>query len=116
MDAYGVVMALQKTVITEHGATAEYHKIMSIRDVRSVPEVTVFVHVFKDASCKNLKPMLQKTYVFNNEETEVAEDEWVILRPYFLSPDEVNPEGENHIKLSYDALKLLPEYEGAIDV
>lgn len=108
-------MALKKVVTTEHGAEAEYHKIMSIRDMRSVPEVTVFVHVFKDESCKNMKPMIQKSYAFNNIEVEVSEDVTEIPRPYFLSVDEVNPEGQNHIKLAYEALKLLPDYQGAVD-
>lgn len=105
-------MAIQKLFTNpQTGESGDYVRIDSLRDQRLVPEVTLFVGVYKGA--EYAKPVLTKTHVFNNEPTHEDENgEPVIGRPYFLEAQDVDPAGMNHVKCGYEALKLLPEYEG----
>lgn len=105
-------MALKKPVSDSSGFTAEYHQIYSVRDNPKIPEVTVFVNVFKDAQNK-VKPLIKKSYAFHNQPIGYGENEEPIYGPvYFLEPENVNPENRNHIERAYEALKLLPEFDG----
>ena len=107
-------MPILKSIPTEFsGVTANVHEIVSIRDNLKVPEVCLFVHSYADVGSMGGKPLMQKTYVFNNVPVEVSEgEEPVVLYPYYLTPENLASEGETHVSLSEQALLTYAEFEG----
>lgn len=101
-------MALKKSIDSQYGVVAEYHRVVRVLDDRIRQSAEAVVHVYKDALALNKQPLEVRVFVFSGDpEADGA---------YCLVPSDIDPQGMNHIKRVYEALKLLPIYEGAIDV
>lgn len=101
-------MALKKSIDSQYGVVAEYHRVVRVLDDRIRQSAEALVHVYKDAQSVNKQPLEVRVFTFSNDQEADG--------AYCLLPTEINPEGMNHVKRVYEALKLLPLYEGAIDV
>ncbi|HET6872156.1 MAG TPA: hypothetical protein VFH42_04125 [Sporolactobacillaceae bacterium] len=102
-------MALQCDY-TFNGITvaSAYHKIGRMDIQINANVASVFVFVYKDQATRQANDddyFAQKTILVTTDQFG-----------NFLTPTDINPLDKNHVSQSYDYLKTLPDYTGAVDV
>lgn len=101
-------MALQKSLSTQFGVDAVYHKIVKIEDDRLALSAVIYVNGYTSSSYQGKSPVLQQGFVMGS-------GDFVDL-PYCFVTSEIDPEGMNHVERAYIALKTLEVFQGATDV
>ena len=100
-------MALEKSYTLDTDAVGNYWKVVRVTDHRKYQKAEVVVGLFKDIASKDKKPLQEFGFVFGDASDDA-------LYPFTI--EALSEEGMNHIKISYNVLKTLPMFSGAIDV
>lgn len=103
-------MAIQKSVETSHGYTANYFKISDLRQDKRL--VRVSVDLYKDATARDAgKAPVEKNYRQKVMSLSGAPDwSFELTIEQFESPD------SNVYEYAYDYLKSLSHFSGATDI
>lgn len=100
-------MALQMSYTSQYGSIhpSAYFKVSYLEVKASTSLVDIFVEIFNSAADKDKTPLSKAIYC-------MCESDYAT----YLSPSAIDPESKNHIQQSYEYLKTLPDFTGALDV
>lgn len=102
-------MALQQDVTITGGidVPTAYHRIVIVNINVELQNADIFVKIYKDQTSRQngIDPVTSKTYHIDGTNFTT-----------YLTSDDCNPLDRNHVYQTYEYLKTLPDYVGAIDV
>lgn len=101
-------MALQKSIATQFGIDAVYHKIVKIDDDRLAMTATIIVNGYVSSNYQGKMPAISQAFVAGSGD--------FVDMPYCFQTSEIDPEGMNHVERAYLAIKTLDVFNGATDV